>query len=132
MSLNLHHEERHLRSLQDFESEVASDPTNAQVFATNDFLDVLSSLIKDAYDQTAETSDYDDNYESEIELLKSAIRAFATVVPYVFSSVYVPLMIPNFLEIITHCYTYIIDARMKPRLDCGRMWLLLNPLLWTP
>lgn len=112
MSLNLHHEDRHLRSLQDFESDVASDPTNAQVFATNDFLDVLSSLIKDAYDQTADTSDYDDHYENEIELLKSTIRAFATVVPYVFSSVYVARMLYNYHVI---CYSRLYVNLQMPK-----------------
>ncbi|KAI9289976.1 Symplekin tight junction protein C terminal-domain-containing protein [Umbelopsis sp. AD052] len=87
MAFTLHHNERYLRSLEDFESDVGSHPANAQVFATNDFLDVLYNLIKEANDQTKDVTDHDESYESEIELLKQAVRAFATVVPYVFSSV---------------------------------------------
>jgi hypothetical protein len=87
MAFPSHHNERYLRSLEDFESEVGPNPTNAQVFATNDFLDVLSNLIKEADAQTKANTDHDDSYESEIEILKSALRAFATVVPFVFSSV---------------------------------------------
>ena len=70
-----------LEQLHEFEQEVLSHPESAQSYATNQFLEAITHLIN----TNAET-------EEEIKVVKDALRAFATVLPHVFKTVYVSLL----------------------------------------
>jgi hypothetical protein len=80
---NMDHDQQ-LVQLRDFDQQVLSQPDNAQLFATKGFLETLSTLIQYGCDKE---DDGTDAYKEELKTLKSATRAFSTILPIVFKTV---------------------------------------------
>ncbi|KAI9481366.1 MAG: hypothetical protein EXX96DRAFT_566437 [Benjaminiella poitrasii] len=76
--------DQQLLQLHEFDQEVLSQPENAQSYATKGFLETISGLIQQGL---TKENDGSDEYKEELKTLKSAIRAFSTVLPTVFHTV---------------------------------------------
>lgn len=76
--------DQQLAQLNDFDQQVLSQPENAQSFATKGFLETLSALIEYGCEKEDDGTDV---YKEELKTLKSAIRAFSTVLPIVYKTV---------------------------------------------
>lgn len=72
--------------LRDFDQQVLSQPENAQSFATKSFLETLVDLIEYGLEKEDDGTDV---YKEELQILKNATKAFSTVLPTVYKTVYV-------------------------------------------
>jgi symplekin len=76
--------DQQLVQLRDFDQQVLLQPDDAQSFATKGFLETLSALIQYGCEKQ---DDGTDAYKEELKALKSATRAFSTVLPIVYRTV---------------------------------------------
>ncbi|CEI94189.1 hypothetical protein RMCBS344292_08407 [Rhizopus microsporus] len=70
--------------LHEFDQEVLPHPENAASYATRGFLETLIDTI-DA--RLSKEDDGSDTYKEELRILKSAIRAFTIILPFLFKTV---------------------------------------------
>ncbi|KAI8375827.1 hypothetical protein BD560DRAFT_392035 [Blakeslea trispora] len=76
--------EQQLAQLREYEQSVSPQLANAQSYATKSFLNTLNSLIATGLEAQ---DDGTDAYKEELKVIKDAIRAFSTVLPFVFKTV---------------------------------------------
>ncbi|RCI00348.1 hypothetical protein CU097_008351 [Rhizopus azygosporus] len=70
--------------LHEFDQEVLPHPENAASYATRGFLETLTDTV-DA--RLSKEDDGSDTYKEELRILKSAIRAFTIILPFLFKTV---------------------------------------------
>ncbi|PHZ10338.1 uncharacterized protein RHIMIDRAFT_260550 [Rhizopus microsporus ATCC 52813] len=70
--------------LHEFDQEVLPHPENAASYATRGFLETLTDTVNA---RLSKEDDGSDTYKEELRILKSAIRAFTIILPFLFKTV---------------------------------------------